>query len=443
MQDTGAIAMAACLFMATGCNHSHDARPATTPLPGAGARPGLVQGICNLDPASCARVGGLRGGPRNSELDVAAGSQVAVAEAYSVQQVRRSASFLSGIAGGSSTAPPPGAQLPTAAAPAGPASMIEVEARFGIHSDNLPVAAERFRQLVRASGGVITLDTETLNANRSEATFEVRVPMAQYETITSGLDSIGSVRAREVQATDLAKQYHDEALLLANQEAAMRRYEDLLKTAQNVTDVMAIETQLDRLRAQIDRLKGDMAWMQDKVARATIRVGIYSTDTASDIAAEPVAAVYPGARFVVPIDVRSASQQFAYAGAGLSLAFPDAFGIHFGRALVLELDVAHSAFTTSAPGSSYAFAAMAGSDFYSDRLGGGRRTFLNPYLGWRMGFAETEDHGDFAFGGIVGLDIIKTKTVFVDLNARVLGLVGNDGGPHALIAPGVGANFAF
>jgi hypothetical protein len=423
-------------IVVTGCQHSSGARSAAAPSlpPPPASGPVLVRGICDVDPASC---GGTARNFASSDVQLAGGL---VTESYGAQSLRHASSLLS-FGAGSST--PQAPRLPSGPNGHGPHEMIEVEARFAIQSDDLARSATRFRELARKGGGTITLDTESLAASASEATFEVRVPMAEYDSILVALESVGSVRAREVKATDVAKQFHDEELLLSNQEAAMKRYEELLKDAKNVTEVMAVEAQLDRLRAQIDRLEGDLAWMEDKVARATIRVRIYATDEAA-LPVEPVAAVYPGVRFVTLLDLRSDSQRYGYAGAGLSLAFRDAFGIHFGRALVLELDVAHAAFTTpSAPSSDYAFLALVGSDFYSDRLGGGRRRFMNLYLGWRLGYAESEGRGDLAVGGVIGLDLVKTKTASIDLNVRAVGLVGNDVGPHAAIAPGLGANVAF
>jgi len=39
--------------------------------------------------------------------------------------------------------------------------------------------------------------------------------------------------------------------------------------------------------------------------------------------------------------------------------------------------------------------------------------------------------------------LIKTKAVLLDLHARVLGLVGNDQGPHVMLGPELGFGFAF
>jgi hypothetical protein len=345
--------------------------------------------------------------------------------------------------GASPSAPQASAQLPSATQPSAQHEMIEVEARFSIQSDDVGASAARFRAITRAAGGTITLDSATQGGAASEATFEVRVPIAQYDSLASALDSVGKVRAREVKATDVTKSFHDTELLLANQEAALKRYEEILKDAKTVTEVLEVEHQLERLRAQIDRLKGDLAWTEDKVLRATLRVRIFPSESAPEAVFAPEATLYPGARGVILYDLRGPGQTYGYAGGGLSFAWKDVLGIKFSRAFVVDVDLAHAAFTNGPPSSSYAFLGLVGSELYSGLLGGGRRTFLNPYLGWRMGFAETEARGDFAIGGVVGLDLLKTKNVILDAHLRALGLVGSDLGAHAVLAPGLGLSVSF
>jgi hypothetical protein len=38
---------------------------------------------------------------------------------------------------------------------------------------------------------------------------------------------------------------------------------------------------------------------------------------------------------------------------------------------------------------------------------------------------------------------VKTKAVLLDLHARVLGLVGNEQGPHVMLGPAIDFSFAF
>jgi len=355
--------------------------------------------------------------------------QVTVAEAAPASR-----SFFS-FSSSSSTGPV--SQLPSGGTTAQAGEMIDIEARFALQCDAVNDCAAKFRKLVQDTGGKTTSD-ESDASKRTEVTFEVRIPADRFEGFENSLARIGPLAARDIKRRDVSKEYHDSELLLREREAAFTRYEELLKEAKNVPETLQVEQQLDRLRTEIDRIKGDLAWLKDRVASATVRVRIYPSAASEDAVFAPSATLYPQLRATMFFDLRSETQRYGYAGGGFSIQFKP-----FARAVSFDFDIAHAAMTDRPTGSDWAYLFLAGTDLYSDLLGGGRRKFLNPYLGFRMGYSITNGLGDFAFGGVVGVDLVKTKAILLDLNARVLGMVGNDQGPHVAIGPNLNFAFAF
>ena len=176
---------AACLLLTAGCHHPHRVHDGGVALPDAPAsRPVLRGGICEVDPSACPNGVG-------SQLAARPGVQ---AEVYAVRQIYRPGSWVSSLlgttAGASSSAARP--QLPSSSSPSAAVEMIEVEARLAIQVEDLAQAAERFRAMVRAGGGTLTFDTATLGRGTSEATFEVRVPMALVEKTLATVEALGS-----------------------------------------------------------------------------------------------------------------------------------------------------------------------------------------------------------------------------------------------------------
>jgi len=82
-------------------------------------------------------------------------------------------------------------------------------------------------------------------------------------------------------------------------------------------------------------------------------------------------------------------------------------------------------------------------DLYSDLLGGGRRRFFNPYIGFRAGYAQSGGSGDLAVGGLIAADLWKSKNALLELGVRALALIGNDRGAHLMIGPHLAFDFAF
>ena len=359
-------------------------------------------------------------------------NEVVALEARSAPSV---ASVL-GFGGSGSSSNVPTAQLPTAASTER-GEMIDIEARFSVQCDSVNACAAKFRDLIAKTGGRITVDDANVEKD-TEATFEARVPAERFEGFSQGLAGIGPVQARDIRRRDVSKQYHDSELLLHERDAARERYEELLKQAKDVPQTLQVEQQLERLRNEIDRIKGDLLWLKDRVASATIRVRFFPSATSEDAVFAPTATLFPTLRTTMMFDLRSETQRIGYVGGGLSLQFKP-----FARAITLDFDVARAAVADKPTFSDWSYTFLVGLDLYSDLLGGGRRKFVNPYLGFRVGYSISEGAGDFAFGGVVGIDVIKTKVVLLDVGARVLGLVGNDQGPHVAMGPSASFSFAF
>lgn len=364
------------------------------------------------------------------------GESVSASQVVALESAPRSSSLFSFGGGSAAGASGNTSELPTAPG-ATSGEMIDIEARFAVQCEIVAECAERFRALVRDSGGRTTSD-EANAGEKTEVTFEVRIPTGKFETFEGALAKLGGVQARDIKRRDVGKQYHDSELLLHERQAALARYEQLLKDAKNVAETMQVEQQLDRIRNEVDRIHGDMKWLEDRVASATARVRFFPSSTAEDAVFAPTATLYPTLRATMLFDLRSETQRYGYLGGGFSVQFKP-----FARAVTFDFDIAHAAMTDRPTGSDYAYMFLVGIDLYSELLGGGRRKFGNPYLGFRTGYAITNGLGDFAFGGVVGVDLIKTKAVLLDFNARVLGFVGNEEGPHIAIGPNVDFSIAF
>jgi hypothetical protein len=163
-----------------------------------------------------------------------------------------------GGGGGAPPAPPP----PTPVEPQqGAVEMFDIEARLSIEVDKVSEAAAKVREVVKKHGGQIVADTSTDDAGSTGATFTLRVPSKGSEAFLEEIGGVGAVRSRQVTARDIGKEYHDAQIYLRNLEVALKRYEEILAKAKDVKEILEIEREMTRIRAQIDHVKGDLRWM--------------------------------------------------------------------------------------------------------------------------------------------------------------------------------------
>jgi len=340
--------------------------------------------------------------------------------------------------GGSSPAPTTPAAGPSTVEPQPSTEMFDIEARVSIEVEKVGDAAGKVRDIAKKHGGQIVADTVNDDAGSSAASFTLRVPAKGSDAFLTELGGIGVVRNRQVTARDIGKEFHDAQIHLKNLEVTLKRYEEILAKANDVNTILSIEREMTRIRGEIDRVKGDLRWMKDRVSRATIYVTIYTSRPDTTPIFDPKAKLYPGVRALHFADFRGGKGSYGFLGFGLSIAASRYFSIDFDGMRRL-----------GDPGQGLdAFFVTIGGEFYSDFLGAGRREYLNPYIGWRAGYARiaaNEGHKDeMLVGGTFGVELYKTKFFRFDAQTRLMGLFGNkDVGGHFGLQSGLQMHVAF
>ena len=398
------------------------------------------QNVCTVDPAACPsvdlQVEARRPAMREnvyavqqlSESDPAIHLSVPLAAAPAVRADRR---YHSGeiVAEASPTPPSP---IDVKAPVTKRGEMLDIEAHVSVEVPNIQRArAELARMVGVANGQVVNEVVEDQHSARG-ASLSIRVPSNAVQTFVTELARLGKIRSQKLETRDVSRTVNDAEILLSNLERALERYQELLAKAANVTEALAIEAELQRVRTSLERVRGDLEWMRDRVARSTVYVTLSLEDGAETLQNE--AKVHPGVRGVMLFDVPPSGSARSFAGAGLSLGW--------GRSFSIDLDLMKRT-DEHASGSINSALLTMGGELYSDFLGGGRRRWLNPYFGLRLGYGRLLGENALVLGGDLGLEIFKTSFFLLELQGRAHALIGPDDGVHGGIEPILGMSFAY
>ena len=128
------------------------------------------------------------------------------------------------------------------------------------------------RAVVAELGGFIEHLSSSGGAKEQYASVVVRVPEAQFFPAMDRITTLGKLLSQSVGSQDVTEQAID---LEARLKSALRQEESLLKLLDrsgNVTEVLAIERELVRVRSEVERLQGQQAFLDRRVALATITV---------------------------------------------------------------------------------------------------------------------------------------------------------------------------
>lgn len=112
--------------------------------------------------------------------------------------------------------------------------------------------------------------------SRADGTVTVRVPAARFFELTGELGGFGLITNESLEALDVTKEYVDLALRLDTAEQSRARLVKLLEQATKMEDILRIESELRRLTAEIESMKGQLRLLADQVAFSTLTVRFYS-----------------------------------------------------------------------------------------------------------------------------------------------------------------------
>lgn len=122
----------------------------------------------------------------------------------------------------------------------------------------------RIEALVREVGGHLH--------HRGDAEITVRVPAEAFESVLAQILELGDVLSRDVSVQDVSEEFHDLQTRIRTLEAMYARVSQLLASANDVENALAVEQHLERITLELERIRGRLRFLADRVAFSTITV---------------------------------------------------------------------------------------------------------------------------------------------------------------------------
>lgn len=312
----------------------------------------------------------------------------------------------------------------------------DVEARLRIETDQVEASGARLRALCRSFGGHVTEATITSDpALAPAADLVLRLPADQLDAFLAELGKSGRVLSQTVQSKEISKEYFDAELRLQTLEQSRRQYQKLLEQAANLAEAALVSERLEELVLRIEELKGELAYLRARGSLATVHVSLVVPESQVPSWDTPEATLYPGVRLSYARILGGSPAAADFVGPGLSL--------RFSRYFSLDVEGLPDA-ASNYEGSDFDLILVTmGGELYSDFLGGGKRKYLNPYLGVRGGFASFLGQSEIVLGGTIGLELVQLKELTLDLDLRSYAMFADGAETHGILQPALGLSVAF
>jgi hypothetical protein len=157
---------------------------------------------------------------------------------------------------------------------AAPARKIIYKATLSLVVEDFGKCEQAITEMVAAAGGYVSQFREdrTLGDLRG-GQWVLRVPVEQFEKVLDGAARLGVTQRREVQSEDVSEEYVDlSARLKSKQGIETRLLELVQQKTDEVKDILTVETELGRVREEIERVEGRLRYLADRVAMTTITI---------------------------------------------------------------------------------------------------------------------------------------------------------------------------
>lgn len=149
------------------------------------------------------------------------------------------------------------------------------DGRMGLKVTDLEKTKTRIDTLVRSFGGYYANENFSNTDWESSYNLKIRLPFSNFEKFIAVIESgIGEIQYKGIDARDVTDQFIDLETRLENKRNYLARYNDLLKQAKSVKEILEIEEKIRVLEEEIDSVTGRLKYLNDLVDYSTLDLTI-------------------------------------------------------------------------------------------------------------------------------------------------------------------------
>ncbi|MCK9591505.1 MAG: DUF4349 domain-containing protein [Methanoregula sp.] len=144
-----------------------------------------------------------------------------------------------------------------------------------IEVNDVPGSVETLKSLAAQKGGYISSTNIQKNYNnRLSGSVILRVPAAEFDTTLTGVKALGTVKSASTLGQDVTEEYVDLQAQKVSYQNQLAQYNEIMKKAVKVEDVITVQQQIDRVQTELNRLEGRLKFLDSRIDLSTITVNL-------------------------------------------------------------------------------------------------------------------------------------------------------------------------
>ena len=152
---------------------------------------------------------------------------------------------------------------------------------LSIETKDYDLAYQQLNDTLSSVDGYLESSNEYTDSTDSTRTLSLtlRVPESSYDAFVDTAEQAGSVTSKSESAEDVTTQYMDIEARLDNLTAQRTRLQELQASADNLTDLLQIESSLSDVQYQIESYQSQLNWYSQQVSYCTVNITLDEVET--------------------------------------------------------------------------------------------------------------------------------------------------------------------
>jgi len=142
--------------------------------------------------------------------------------------------------------------------------------------DDYFLASQKVEAFAKKYNGYVSSSNAHADYNdKHSGTVTIRIPDMHFDAVIAELSMLGEIKSKNVHGQDVTEEYIDLQSRIKNSEAHEEQLVKMFGNATDVKEMMQVERELNRVREEIERNKGRLRYLENRVDYSTISVYMY------------------------------------------------------------------------------------------------------------------------------------------------------------------------
>lgn len=148
-----------------------------------------------------------------------------------------------------------------------------------IETDSIASGKKRIELLVKKYNGYLSSEKYFNREGSTECELKIRIPAASFDSIVSDVEKGKKnmvIKDKNISSRDVTAEYIDLETRLNNKRAYLQRYNELLKKASSVKDILEIQEKTRAIEEELESTEGKLKYYNDLITYSTLNIALTS-----------------------------------------------------------------------------------------------------------------------------------------------------------------------